>query len=165
MPRFDVVVADTGALISLEKLGRFDLLREVCSTLLVPRAVLEELSHPDPESDYLKSSGIARVVECQVVHQAEFQGLEHLHYGERYAVALARDKQCALFVEDQRARKWAGEEGIRFFGAAGAIKINVEAGAIDSNEGVGLLQDLYTKRRINEGVLEEMINAISPKTL
>jgi len=164
MPKYDVVVADTGPLISLEKLARFDLLREVCSTLLVPRAVLEELSRPDPESDYLKVSGIADVVECQVVDQAEFERLQDLHYGERYALALAIERQCPLIVEDQRARRRATAEGVRFFGAAAAIKINVDGGAIDAGEAIGLLQQLYAKRRINEGVLEAMVAALIPRS-
>jgi predicted nucleic acid-binding protein len=79
-----IVVADTSPLNYLIRLGRPDVLREIYGRVLVPRAVLIEMQHPEaPPEVSAWASAAPAWLETMEVQQLDASLAEELGAGER----------------------------------------------------------------------------------
>lgn len=170
MPKYGTVVTDAGPLISLEKIPEgFSLLQYVCSRLLVPEAVLNEVSVTFGEGcDYLSDHRIREVIDVQVVEGQESPLDENLREdfatlgaGEKSALALARWHSAPILVEERRARGLAHAIGLTRFGAAAVIKIAYEEEGISRQHAESCLRRLLFVNRINRKVFDRVLEALS----
>ncbi len=106
-----IVVSDTGPLISLEKMkDGFGFIRKLCSKIIVPPSVLEELyrnSFPTAE-EYLQAYSIHNFIEVQtpsVIPEVLNSNLR-LHQPEKDALSLALELQKTLWIEKKLAVAW-----------------------------------------------------------
>ncbi|PSN14038.1 hypothetical protein C7293_13400 [filamentous cyanobacterium CCT1] len=121
----EIIVSDTGPLISLEKLSDgYGWMQQFYSQILIPEAVAQELcqgmfSDWEAYRNYYNFGAFVSVVD---VATAEiFPGYELLDIGERQAIQLAWQQQLPLLIEEERGRQVAKALGLRFSGLAGQI--------------------------------------------
>jgi predicted nucleic acid-binding protein len=85
-----IVVADTSPLNYLIRLGRPEVLREIYGRVLVPRAVLTEMQHPEAPPDVCEwASAPPSWLEATEVQQLDESLASELGPGEREAISLA----------------------------------------------------------------------------
>jgi uncharacterized protein len=114
-----VIVANAGPLLSCARAHRCDRLRAVVATLLMPHAVYadvvvhgtgkpggEEVRHAPGST---RPSVSARAFVAQLP--------QHLHRGERAALALAQERNGALLIEEREARRAARPHGLAHVGS------------------------------------------------
>ncbi len=115
-----IVIADTGALISLGHVGHIDLIKEVFGDFYIAQAVWEELKDYDnPEFD----DKILNKLKKKVV---KIKSRNHLSvvmdYGESESVILYEElKADYLLLDDNRARKIAESLNVNCIGSIGLL--------------------------------------------
>ena len=120
-------VADTSVVMNLAVIGRLVLLQEQFGTILVPRAVMEELRLDET----LPGNSEIR----QAIHDGWLQAREtqqralvtslrsELHRGEAEAIALAAELDPDWLLLDERdARRVAKSHGLRVTGVLGILR-------------------------------------------
>ena len=124
-----IVVADTSPLNYLIRLGRPDVLREIYGRVLVPRAVLIEMQHPEaPPEVSAWASAAPAWLETMEVQQLDASLAEELGAGEREANSLALEVQADVLLIDERAgRREAEARHIRSSGYAGSSVASIPA--------------------------------------
>lgn len=121
-----IVVSDTTPLISLMKVGRLALLRELFQRVIIPETVLSELTasyyHADEaiivkHSDYIQ---VASVIDEQ--HVDTMLAQERLDRGECEAITLSKElKANLLLIDEARGRKVAQKYGLKITGTIGIL--------------------------------------------
>jgi predicted nucleic acid-binding protein len=113
------MVSDSGPILSFARANRFDLLRQVVATLIIPDAVYDDIvirgaGKPGAE-EVVQSSWIRRrsVHDRTLVDQLPAQ----LHLGEREALALAHELGMVLLIDEREARRAAAQHQIVHVGS------------------------------------------------
>jgi predicted nucleic acid-binding protein len=120
----EIVVSDTGPLISLEKLiDGYSWMKQLYSQVLIPEAVAEELCQGIDSSwdTYQQRHGLADFVTVVEVTGPEPLGCEALDRGEKQAIQLAVQRGLSLLIEEEQGRNVANSLGLSFSGIAGQI--------------------------------------------
>lgn len=128
----DWIVCDTGPLIALSSVGRLDLLPQLFSRLVAPRAVIDELragGEDRPGARTIAESGWLEIVEKV---RAERLLAAELGPGEAATFALVSELGAPLvLLDDRRARRIAAQAyGLRIKGSAGVLVAARRAGLI-----------------------------------
>ena len=112
-------VADTGPILSFARANRFDLLRDVVKTLIIPDAVYDEIVGDD-----LDRPGVTEIQRAKWIQRHSVQNRltvahfpKKLHAGEREAIALAEELSATLLVDDYEARRIAHNRGLTCIGS------------------------------------------------
>lgn len=128
----ELVVADSGPLIALARIGRLRLLPDLYEKVRVPEAVLAETTEPGRAgSDELRTATWLEVVHVDPNEVAPW--LLSLDRGEAEAVVLARSlPDATLLVDDARGRLVARRLGLRLRGTIGVLLQAKNAHRIDS---------------------------------
>jgi len=119
-----IVVSDTSPIIGLAAVGYLDLLRELYGTVLLPTAVLEELTAAEPPAPALREVQTADWLRVLGVREpALTAALElELDRGEAEAIALAVEHEADLLLLDERkARVVARRLGRPVIGVLGVL--------------------------------------------
>ena len=121
-----VVVADTGPLIALARIGRLDLLRRLYGRVVVPLAVHTELAMDSnrPGAKVLAGAFAAGwiVVETVTDLSVRLELDQLLGSGEAEAIALAEQEDARfLLVDDARGRRTARARGVPVVGVVGVL--------------------------------------------
>ncbi|NJL00828.1 MAG: DUF3368 domain-containing protein [Spirulinaceae cyanobacterium SM2_1_0] len=116
----DVVVTDSGCLISLERIERLEILPAVFSQVLLPPAVQAEFG--------VALSWLEVVVPTDRGMVAALKLL--VDDGEAEAIALAYERQHRLIIDDRRARKVARNLGLALTGTLGVLVVAKQRGII-----------------------------------
>lgn len=120
------VVVDTSVLIALSCIGRLDLLRNLFTLVLAPRAVAEEYGEPLPV--WIK---VLDVKNKQLVRAL----LELLHRGEAEAITLAIEADANIVIlDDKKARSIARRLGLKMIGTVGILVLAKKQKLIDDIE-------------------------------
>jgi predicted nucleic acid-binding protein len=121
-----IVVADTSPLNYLIRLGRPDVLRAIFGRVLVPRAVLMEMQHPEapPEVSAWAAAPPAWIEPMQVQRLDESLAAE-LGAGEREAISLAIEVRADVLLIDERAGRREAEA--RHIAVAGTLAVLLQA--------------------------------------
>lgn len=157
-------VSNTGPLIHLAQIKRFDLLK-VFNRIFIPAAVYDEVCIEGRSGEReLRASGIKI---CNVSNE-DVETIEKgmdtsLDKGELYALALTRKLGKNLFLTDDLDAREAGiTMGLEVHGSVGIIAIAYRHKLIDLSEAKSALLDLYSisnlfvARAIIESVIEEI---------
>lgn len=155
------IVADTGGLISFEKLDQgFELLFRIVNEVFVPRPVLEELCVGRGQAAQYESLLLGKGSLVVLDNFFPDQRTANLDYGEQFAVSAALSLKLRLLIEDREARQTASNMGVTTIGSAGLILKGLQAGSITAQEYKGAITQLYLKRRINVSLFEQFISQI-----
>ena len=123
-------IADTSALIALEKINLLDVLSKIYSEIILPEAVISEFGTP--------------AINCYSVRKVESPLVKllcdnlNLGKGESEVIALSKDTGVRIIIDDLKARKIAETLGLNI---AGTIGILLKA------EKLGLIESAYAKAR------------------
>ena len=130
-----VVIADTGPLIALARVGEIDLLRRLYGRVVVPPAVHTELAIDSnrPGAKVLACVFDAGwiVVETVADASARRELDQLLGPGEAEAIALAEQEETRfLLIDDARGRRTARSRGIPVVGVAGVLLVAKSRGEL-----------------------------------
>ena len=117
-------VIDSSPLIFLAKLNRLDILRKEVEEILIPPAVLEEISGQEDEASRQINEGLRTWMEVQPVRNIRLLAVlkRELGDGESEAIALALETDAARIVlDDLDARRLAHRLGLRVVGTLGLL--------------------------------------------
>lgn len=138
-----IVVADSSPLHYLILIEQVDLLRKLYSEVVIPEAVVLELTRPASPtvvSGWLLSAPEwLRVMSVSIDEIANVT--ESLGLGERAAIALAQAVRADLLLIDETAgRREAGRRHIRVTGILGVLRTAAERGLVDVDDVLRRLQ-------------------------
>lgn len=141
-------VADTSALIALEKVNLLDILCKIYAEIILPEAVINELGTPSMHCYIVKKveSPLVRLLISDL----------NLGKGESEVIALASETGMKAIIDDLRAREIAAKLGLK---VTGTIGILLKA------ENLGLINSAYEKaKELREKgfyVADELLNGLS----
>jgi predicted nucleic acid-binding protein len=136
-----VVISDTTPLHYLILIGQDGILGKLYGEIIVPPAVLQELDHasaPDEVSAWMKSPPSWLIVRAP---QTIPQDFDNLDFGERQALALAKEVRADLILlDDKIARRSAELASLKVKGTLGVIADAAKVGLVDFRVTVEQLQ-------------------------
>ena len=157
------VVADTGPLIGLGRVGLLHLLRELYGRILIPSTVHDELrlgsGRPGAEqSAEALTQGWLQVQEPSPASAPSRSELVLiLDPGEADAILLAEEVKCRfLLIDERKGRAVAKRRGIAVVGVAGVVLAAKKRGLIDT-----VLPILKNLERAGYRVSSELIQEIA----
>ena len=125
--------------------------------MLVPPAVLSELTHPAAPkvvSEWSKNPPPWLKVQSPAILPTEFDNLD---FGERQALALAKEVGAEwVLLDDKVARRCAEQQALKVKGTLGVLAQAANAGLLNFREAVGLLQQ--TTMHIDATLAQEVID-------
>lgn len=139
------IVADTGPIIGLAKIGRISLLKKFATVVLIPPIVHKELyGKIGPESEQIDQAlnDFFHVVELGSLELNIDEPLINLGEGEKQSILLASTlkREALLLIDDRAGRQAADTLNIPKIGLVGILLLAKKRGFIDN---VGsLLQEL-----------------------
>lgn len=150
-----IVVSDTGPLNYLILIGHIEILPQLYSSVVIPPAVMEELTRDSTPARVRQSiSEHPRWLEIRTPAKSE-RSLIQLGIGEGQSIDLACElKADWLLCDDKVARNWAHQYGLRVIGTLGVLKSAEENGNVDFREAVARLR--LTNFRISKELLESL---------
>jgi hypothetical protein len=139
------IVADTGPIIGLAKIGRISLLKKLAKEVLIPPIVHKELyGKIGSESDQIDQalSDFVHVVELGSFELNLDGPLTNLGEGEKQSIFLASTlkREVLLLIDDRAGRQAADSLNISKTGLVGILLMAKKRGLIDNV--VSLLQEL-----------------------
>lgn len=113
-----MIVSDAGPIIIFARVGRLQLLHDVVGSVLIPRAVFDEIvakkGGAPRRAELTRSSWIERT---SVAGRSKLDRMPNvLHQGEREAIALAEERGAQLLIDEIRGRRAATERGVEVIG-------------------------------------------------
>jgi predicted nucleic acid-binding protein len=147
-----IVVADTSPLNYLIRLGHPDILGQIYGRVLVPRAVLIEMQHPQALVEM--RAWVVAPPTWLGPHQAETIDASlpaALGAGEREAISLALEKKADVLLIDERAGRH--EAQMRHLEVAGTLAVLLQASlrrCLDLHEAIRQLR--HYGFRVSQGV-------------
>lgn len=153
-----LAVADTSALCYLRLIDCADFLPRLFGEIAVPDAVRAELMHPrtpasvrgwlSPPPEWVKVRSLAAPPE---------RALDHLHPGEREAIALAVELNAGrILLDDKAARLAAQARGLRVSGVLGILAEAARRGWIDLPQAIERLRQ--TSFRASPALLRAILS-------
>jgi predicted nucleic acid-binding protein len=139
-----IVVADTSPLNYLIRLGHSESLLKIYGRVLVPRAVLTEMQHPDAPSE-VRAWAFAPPPWLETMHaqQLDTSLASELGDGEREAISLALEVHADVLLIDERSGRREAEA--RHIEVAGTLAVLLQAslhGYLDLPAAMKQLRDL-----------------------
>lgn len=161
-----IVVADTTPLISLMKMGKLKLLRQLFGEVQIPNAVYEELvSNPVFQSEAQQiqdSTFIKRVTVADEKSVSLLRRATGLDLGESEAIILS-DTCCAdlLLMDESKGRLVARQMGLHLMGTVGILKAAHEEGLLSYNDIEECITILKNHgRHISDRLYEQLLESI-----
>lgn len=153
-----IVVSDTSPLMNLAAIGQLGLLEQLLGKVLIPEAVLQELSIMGLEQFGTKEIQKLPWIETRSVTNRTLVDslLLELAKGEAEAIALATEMRADLLLLDERlARRAASRLGLRFTGLLGLlieakhrgfiVAVKPVLDALTTKAGFWVSRDLYAR--------------------
>ena len=131
-----MIVSDSTALIVLFDLDRVELLENLFEVVYITPIVLEEISakYPIVLPSFMKVEALK--------HDELFNSLKRLlDLGESESIALAKEKNLSLIIDEKRGRKIAKGVDLTVIGLLGVVYLNVKKGFLTKDEAIGFLDD------------------------
>ncbi len=156
-----VIVADSSPLIALAVIKQLALLPQLCSKIIVPPAVWDEVTvrgHGLPGADEVSQ---VTWIEIQTPKSEVVKPLTILvDRGEAEAIALASVlPDCTVLLDDARARRVAERLNLRRIGTVGLLRRAKQANLIDKlKPHLEALQQggIYIRQELIDAVLREV---------
>ena len=120
----EIAIADTSALIALEKINLLDILCKLYQEIILPEAVIHEFGTPtiDCYSSKKVESPLVRLLVSDL----------NLGKGESEVIALARETGMRIIIDDLKARKIAETLELNVTGTIGILLKAENMALIDS---------------------------------
>lgn len=136
------LVSNAGPILSFVRAGHLPLLRAVTGSLRIPDAVYAEIMADSPGKPGIDAARHgAWLIRTSVQDRSIVDQLPpQLHLGEREAIALAKELDAALLIDDRAARREAHRLGLDYFGSLRILKEAKDRGIIPAAQPV--LDDL-----------------------
>ena|ERR1044071_2208873 len=149
-----IVVADTSPINYLVLIGQIDLLKQLYTRILIPSAVLAELTHPvAPKA--VRDWVINRPRWLAVVNPKSNLILAQLDPGESEAIALAMEVHAeVVLIDDQAGRQEALRMGLKVAGTISILDEADHAGLVIFDDAIAELRK--TSFRVSHAVLSEI---------
>lgn len=162
-PSDRVVVADTGPLVALSRIGRLGLLPDVLSQVIVPQPVLEELqlAVPRPGVEALREAASAAAWLLAKAAPPFVTG-SGLGRGEAAAIALACELDLPLLIDDARGRAVARSRNVTVFGT-GRILLAAKKHSLIASVGE-ILRELTAAGYRLSPELQKLLRALAGET-
>jgi predicted nucleic acid-binding protein len=137
-----IVVADTSPINYLILIEEIDILAKMYGSVVIPRAVHDELLRPSaPEIVRSWMGQLPAWVEVRAPASVADALLEKLDQGERDAILLAGELRAdQLIVDDRQGRQEAERRGIPVMGTVGVLREAATLGLLDLRAAVKRLQ-------------------------
>ncbi|MEO1133070.1 MAG: DUF3368 domain-containing protein, partial [Cyanobacteria bacterium J06639_1] len=128
-----IVVSNTTPIHCLLQIGEIELLRELFQTIVIPNAVVKELSDPlAPDAVREWISAPPDWVRVLAVEESYLPENVRLDPGESEAIVLAFQLQADLVLLDEtKARRVAKQEGLSVSGTLGVLDRAALMGCVD----------------------------------
>jgi predicted nucleic acid-binding protein len=131
-----LAVCNTSPISNLASIGRLNLLQSQFETILIPRAVADELAaHPDPAARALIQAAFdAGLIQICGVNDSPVLRMLHaqLHAGEAEAIALALESHAdKVLIDEKEGRRIALQSGLSVTGVLGILLAAKEKGQIE----------------------------------
>ncbi len=151
-----MIVSDSTALIILFDLERVELLENLFERVYITPIVLDEISVKYPlvlppfmKVEKLKDDGLFNVLKML------------LDLGESEVIALAKERNLTIIIDEKRGRKIARGMGLKVIGLLGVVYLNVKKGFLTKDEASSFLEDAIAhgyriSRKMVEDVLKEL---------
>lgn len=150
-----LVISDTGPVNYLIQIGRIDLLPRLFERVILPSAVLTELSHPLAPASVQRWVGAAPAW-LEIAESPAVTLSAGIHKGEAAAIALALAFHADLLLMDDRKGVLAAEKlGLNVTGTLGVLDLAAERGLVDFIQAARELEQ--TTFRMPLAVLDELI--------
>jgi predicted nucleic acid-binding protein len=150
-----IVVSDTSPITALMSVGQAELLRELFDKVVIPPAVLRELTRTHPAlPQWLQTRTLVSA------NHADRLSAE-LDAGEAEAIALAAEiKADRLLIDERRGRRIAEREGVHVIGLLGVVLLAKRRGLVPNAR--ALLDDLTRDAGVylNEDLIERALRAV-----
>jgi predicted nucleic acid-binding protein len=151
-----MIVSDSTALIILFDLKRVELLENLFKELYITPIVLEEISvkYPIVLPPFMK---VAKLEDKELFHSLT----KLLDLGESEAIALAKEKNLSLIMDEKKGRKIAKGMGLNMIGLLGVVYLNVKKGFLSKDEALSFLDDaLEHGYRISPKMIKDILSAL-----
>ncbi len=84
-----------------------------------------------------------------------------LDLGESEAIALAKEKNLSIIVDEKRGRKIAKGMGLKVIGLLGVVYLNVKKGFLSKNEAISFLDDAINHGyRISQKMIDDVLGEL-----
>lgn len=156
-------MSDTGPLISLESLPTgFQWIRSILDRLIIPPTVLDEIAHPyEGRQAFLEETGLRRLIEVRRPETLSRKTLASewhvLDEGEQEAIALARELEYPLLIEETAGRRVAKSLGCEVSGIAGLIDRARQDDFLSFAEATEMWRILLKENRISESLYQSLM--------
>ena len=157
-----IVVSDTTPLISLMKVSKLSLLRDLFGEILIPEAVFQESTtkalHKN-EAEEIKRSDYIRVVAVKDRERISLiQRVTGLDLGETEAIVCAEENNADIILIDElKGRQVAQNMNLTMSGSMGVLTAAYEKGLISSDE---VEEALSVLRKSNQRISEKLIETV-----
>jgi len=147
-----MIVSDSTTLIILLDSGKLELLSSLFSKVFIPQTVFEEVT-------YKYQSVLPSFIN---IIEVEKDGLLEdllllLDKGESEAIALAKQKQWPLIIDERKGRKIASNLQIEIIGLLGIVFLNIKKEHITKDEAEVFLQEAIDNGyRISQKLIRDM---------
>ena len=148
-----MIVSDSTTLIILFDMERIELLENLFEVVYIPPIVFDEINVKYP----VLLPPFMRVK--QVKDMELFDTLKILlDLGESEAIALAKEMDLSIIIDEKRGRKIAKGMGLKVIGLLGVVYLNVKKGFLTKDEAISFLDEAVNQGyRISQQMLKDML--------
>lgn len=151
-----LVVADSGPIHYLAEIGHADLLQHLFDVVVVPGAVLEELTHQNTPA--VVRNWVTQPKPWLRIQSAQSTTtIPQLHPGEREAIQLALELRAdGVLVDDLEARIAARQRGLNVIGTVGILERAAEKNLIQLPTAIQALRqtNIFVAEPVLQNALE-----------
>ena len=156
-----VVISDSSTLIVLLNIDKLYLLFELFKSIIITKAVYQEVTEQlknDNEIDTLISQNKIEVKNSS--HNELFTIIiKELDLGESESIALAKELNCLLIIDEKKGRNIAQLLGIDIVGLIGILLKLIKLKKLTKNEALEIIDNLQKKDfRVSEKLVELIKN-------
>ncbi|MCV6606983.1 MAG: hypothetical protein OIF32_02130 [Campylobacterales bacterium] len=151
-----MIVSDSTTLIILSDLKRLDLLENLFDKILIPSSVYKEVNvyGTFQLNDFIE---IVDVKESELLESLK----RLLDLGESEAIALAKERNLPLIIDEKKGRKIALNLDLKILGLLGIIYLNIKREFLTKQEAKEFLQQAVKNGyRISKKLIEEMFKSL-----
>ena len=157
-----IVVSDTTPLISLMKISKLSLLRDLFGEILIPEAVFLETTTNvlyKSEAEEIKSSDYIRVVAVKDRERVNLiQRVTGLDLGETEAIVCAEENNAdIILIDEMKGRQVAQNMSLTMSGSMGVLIGAYEKGLISSDE---VEEALDVLQKSNQRISDKLVDVV-----
>jgi len=151
-----MIISDSTALIILFDLDRIELLENLFEIVYISPIVLEEISvkYPVVLPSFMR---VEKLKDDELFNSLKML----LDLGESEAIALAKEKNLSIIIDEKRGRKIAKGVGLKVIGLLGVVYLNVKKGFLSKDEAISFLDDAVNHGyRISQKMVEDVLGEL-----